>query len=212
MHVVVVRQVFEGCLCCQLCTMFVVMCVLSALKRHHASFHSFHLCPQSLINAAQAVTPSAFRRILLPSLPFLLLPLLPLLVIALHNTTHTPDVCSSECERQTGRVFACERRVIASNDRVSSCSKLQLVISCQFSSTRYNYVHLPVSVELCWFRLKKDTWGKVERWDLLLIHVVVFLQNIRLFIHQHILHSLGPSHKLSARGSGYSLKISVLEK
>lgn len=127
----------KGCLCCLLNTMLVAMkgciCVLlSALESHIAFFFLDPLClpPLSPESNQHGTDCLSIRLLQYPSsLPFLCFHCF---VVSSHNNTHTLSLNTDvlECERQTGRVFVCmcERRVIASNDRLSTSGKLKLVI------------------------------------------------------------------------------------
>lgn len=83
---------------------------LSALEKHYKSLRSFRLCSCSLISAAQTVPLSL--RIRLCALPFLF--------FSQHTYSLIADVCQSVRGAQAVCVCETERRVIASNDRVSS--------------------------------------------------------------------------------------------
>lgn len=159
-----------------------VCCYQLLAERHCASLHSFRLCPQSLINAAQAVSPS-----FPPSLPPFSSPSI---ACYFPHNTHTHPLLTSVKMWETdhaGCLFVWEK---------GHCSKWQgsnwnLSFSNQFNSTQYNCVSVCVCVALVVLAeqgLMLLGGGKGEissskpNYIPLLIYIVVFLHYIWLFI------------------------------
>lgn len=129
-----------------------VCVVISSRKALCLSLQSSCLCPQSLISAAQAVSPSFFPNILLPSLPFLSFHCL--LFSSHHTYSLNTDIRQSIRDRQCLCVCVREGSLHKMTGFFSSW-KMKLVISYPFN--RKN-----ITMYLCLSSAGGSGWKKLR--------------------------------------------------